>query len=222
MSKRTTIPGARSYRRGELSTTDLLAMADQFSHPALRRAARALVQEIEDSAVDALLVDGDLIIHGNLDTGDHGEREDGEPEATLLVVRGDLVVHGLYRDACNDAPDLVCVLGELRAEHVISAAYLEVQGNLRVAGIVVGDYNDGAAKIGGDLAARLFAPADHGFAVAGAIQVDYLIKGSHGLERGPAPVPWADVPLASLGLHDEDRDAAAIIARLRAAARAPG
>lgn len=140
------------------------------------------------------------------------------PEGTLLVVKGNLTVRGLYRDACNDAPDLVLVTGDLRAEDVITASHLEVGGNLVVANVIVADLNDGAARIGGDLTARLFAPADHCFEVAGSVRSEYFVEGSNACKAKACPpaVTWTEVPLlAALGFSAEAPDIRKIISRLR-------
>lgn len=215
MSTRTAIPGARSYLGGDLTKDEIVAMAKLFGHPRVRAAAIEEAEEIEDYAADAILYEGDLTIDGDFDTGDTGSS--GEAEGTLLVVKGNLTVCGLYRDACNDAPDLVLVTGDLRAEDVITASHLEVRGNVVVANVVVGDFNDGAARIGGDLSARLFAPTDHHFDVAGSIRADYFVEGSNDCKsKTCAPgVAWIDVPLATFGFSAEDPDVAKIIKRLR-------
>lgn len=44
-------------------------------------------REIDQSAADALLYDGDLTTEGDLDTGDWGDSQDRETEGAFLVVR---------------------------------------------------------------------------------------------------------------------------------------
>ena len=144
--------------------------------------------------------------------------EEGEAEGTVLVVRGNLTVRGLYRDACNDAPDSILVLGDLRAEDMITAAHLEVRGSVVVSNVLIGDYNDGSAHIDGDLVARLFVPADHSFTIRGALRAEWFVKGSNELQAKTSPpaVTWRDVPFADLEFRRNDPDASELRKRLRA------
>jgi hypothetical protein len=104
----------------------------------------------------------------------------------------------------------VHVQGTLRAGDLITAGELVVGGDLTVSGTIVGDYNDGRARIGGNLTARLFAPTDHPFRVGGRVRADFVLaRGSIADRAQLTETAWADLPLA------EPFDLGALCARVR-------
>jgi predicted acyltransferase (DUF342 family) len=177
---------ARSFRRGTLAPKTLVELAKLVKRPGLREMASAM----EDFDGDALLWEGELVVDGDFRTSDAG--------AIWLVVRGDLVVSGLYEDTCNDAPDHVFIEGSLRAADVITAGNLDIRGDLRATGSVIGDYNDGGMHVRGDVHARLFGMFDHPFRVDGKVRADYVLWNQQlGDEKPPkGETPFAKLPLA--------------------------
>lgn len=204
MSTRTRVPAARSFRQGQVAVDELVELVRGFRDDRVRADILDQLEDLESYATDAIVLDGDVVVNGDLDTGDTGFSEDGDTEGTLLIIKGDLTVQGLYRDACNDAPDFVLIKGSLRAHDVVTASFLEVGGDLIASGSVVGDYNDGHANIAGDLEARLFAPLDHAFRIGGALRAEFFVGPANRCEARslPAPLAWRDVPLA----HGIDAD----------------
>jgi hypothetical protein len=99
------------------------------------------------------VADGDLHIAGDLILVTEN--------VFVLAVNGSLVVDGLYRD--YDSPEsFLLVSGDMRARDVITMGYLNVDGSLTT-GTLIGDYNDGTARIGGDVRARVFYGEEHYF-----------------------------------------------------------
>jgi len=134
-------------------------------------------------------------------------------EASWLVVRGDVIVSGLYRDTCNQAPDVVWIGGDLRAADVVTGGRLVVQGDLRTTGCIVGDYNDGGTHVHGNVDAQLLAMFDHPYRIEGKIRARFVLADIHAyLRDDPAPkgeTRWADLPLAGKFTPND------LIARLR-------
>lgn len=189
---------ARSFRRGTLGPGELTAMAKLVKRSDLREMAR----EMDAFDGDAMLVEGDLNVPGDFRAKDVG--------VIWLVVKGDLVVDGLYEDTCDDAPDHVFVAGSLRAADVVTAGALDVGGDLVASGVVVGDYNDGDARVRGDLRARLFAPYDHAFRIDGKIRAEaVLLRDGEKARRGTNGKRWSDLDLAAVFTEDE------LVTRLR-------
>jgi hypothetical protein len=84
---------------------------------------------------------GDLTIDGSFDN------------SHILVIDGNLTISGSYDDYRGGTGILV-VLGDMRAEHVISWGSIAVTGNLQAAGLVYAYYNDFTFEVGGTVKAR--------------------------------------------------------------------
>jgi hypothetical protein len=197
------LQGAKSFRRGTLDAKALHAMAKLHRSKHLLEELNEMADDMDSYEGDAYLFEGDLVVDGDFKTSD--------ADATWLVITGDLIVRGLYEDTCNSAPDFVLVQGDLRAEDVITAANLVIDGNLRASGVVVGDYNDGGALVRKDLHATLFQPFDHPFQIVGSVRATYSIADERPPRKiGKGETRWSDVPLAEPFARDE------LMARVRA------
>ncbi len=152
---------AKSWKRGTLTAKELVTAAKLVKRSEITEMASAM----DDYAGNAFLWEGDLVIDGDFCTTD--------ADVTLLIVQGDLIVSGLY-----DAPDehsFVIVTGSLCAADIITASSLDVFGDVKATGVVIGDYNDGGAHIRGNLYAGLFAPTDHPFRIDGKVKADFTL-----------------------------------------------
>ena len=83
---------------------------------------------------------GDLVIDGDLDND------------MLLLVDGDLTIRGTYNDYRGDSGHLL-VLGDVRAENVLSWNAFCATGSLYAAGLVLAYYNDHPFEVSGPLLA---------------------------------------------------------------------
>jgi len=191
---KTVLAKARSWKRGTLTAKELREMAKLVKRSELTEMARSM----DDYDGDAFVWDGDLVVDGDFRLAD--------ADVTWLVVQGDLTVEGLY-----DAPDehsFVIVTGSLRAADIITASSLDVMGDVE-AGVVIGDYNDGGAHVRGDLRARLFAPTDHPFRVAGKVRAEHVLADGRGKPK-KGETAWDDLPLVEPFTLDD------VLGRLRA------
>ncbi|MGW2045869.1 hypothetical protein ACWCPF_11880 [Streptomyces sp. NPDC001858] len=155
----------RSLKQRQVSRSEVLAAVGRFRDGHKIKHVTAGLDEIEDYESDVRLVDGDLHVRGDLDL--HQER------AYLLVVLGDLVVDGGYADY-DDPESYLLVTGDMKARDVVTAGWLEVHGDLR-ADRLIGDYNDCAAYIGGDVRTGLFYGEEHHFTVGGTLTAAAVI-----------------------------------------------
>lgn len=96
---------------------------------------------------------GDLHIDGNFDA---------YSMCQALFVVGDLIIDGLFEDS-EEPESIICVTGNMHAQNVITRGWLEVHGDLTVAGCLVGDYNDCTAAVHGTTRAKFFYPETHYF-----------------------------------------------------------
>lgn len=112
---------------------------------------------------------GDLSVDGNI----VNEMLEGGP---LLFVGGTLKVHNLKKGGAS-----IIVLGDLRAD-----------------GWVIGEYNDGVMRIGGDLEAKAFMLLDHDGFVRGEIRAREL--------NGEEIVDWQKILVAEAFDQPEDLD----------------
>lgn len=144
----------------------------------LRPTTAPWLQRIADAigiANDRIAIyDGDLRTD-SLDTLDE--------RLSILVVHGDLVIDGCFGD--SDHPEMFThVTGSMRARDVITSGWLEVCGNLTVERALLGDGNDCAAWIGGEVACQLFYPERHPFRVGGGVTAPFAF-GDAGLLSTP-------------------------------------
>lgn len=95
----------------------------------------------------------------------------GQPGLCAVLAEGDLTVAGdVLNLDWNDGRALV-VLGSLRAANLLKGgAALLVAGDLECRGLVLGVYNDGSARVAGNLKAQAFITLDHDFGVGGRVE----------------------------------------------------
>jgi hypothetical protein len=96
---------------------------------------------LRDKDATVYLHKGDLTIDGSF-ANDH-----------VLVVDGNLTVRGSYDDY-RDGIGIVVVLGDMRAEHVVSWGSIAVTGTLQATGLVYAYYNDFTFEVAGPVKAR--------------------------------------------------------------------
>ena len=152
----------RSWKRGEVTLPEVRELVAQFEH------ADTLFDDdmMEGCVYDVVVVDGGLDVPGDLSTWN--ERLVG------LVVRGDLTVGGLYTDT-DDPATGVYVLGDMRADRVITTGALGVKGSLTVTGALVGFYNDYSAQVHGDVRTPCFYPENHHFEIGGDLEAPVVL-----------------------------------------------
>ncbi|WP_243369428.1 hypothetical protein [Microvirga solisilvae] len=100
-------------------------------------------------------VAGDLVLNNDAPWNSNGD-------VTAIVVEGDLTIHGnLLNLNLNDGP-MLFVTGTLQAHNLIKGgSYILVLGDLQAQGIVVGEYNDGVIRVGGRIEAQATLSIDH-------------------------------------------------------------
>lgn len=94
-----------------------------------------------DKDTSVRLHKGDLTIDGSF-ANDHA-----------LVIDGNLTIRGSYDDY-RDGIGILVVLGDLRAEHVVSWGSIAVAGTLEASGLVYAYYNDFTFEVAGPVKAR--------------------------------------------------------------------
>lgn len=187
------IANARSYKKNQVSRAEVVTAIGRFRDVHKIKHVTAALDEIEDYTGDIWFVDDDLHIPGDLDLT--------HERAYLLVVLGDLVVDGTYGDD-DDPESFLLVTGNMRARDVVTAGWLEVHGDLSTDRLI-GDYNDCAAYIGGDVHAQLFYGEEHHFTIGGALSAHAVI----GRPRLEIATPPAVIGLDDLRLLEHvDRD----------------
>jgi hypothetical protein len=196
------VVGARSLKLGQVGMAEILVVVATCPER-IRRQLREGLDDLDDHGGDVQIVDGDLHVAGDLDLHHEG--------IYLLVVRGSLNVDGAYCDSDDPASCLV-VTGSMKVRDVVTAGWLEVQGDLEVSGSLIGDYNDCAAHIGGKVRTHLFYPEEHAFDVAGSFTAEVAI-GNHlrlTAARKPRFIPMSDPRLADvfdqalIRFHDDE------------------
>jgi hypothetical protein len=80
--------------------------------------------------------------------------------AHALVVDGDLTIRGSYDDYRDGGIGVLVVLGDLRAEHVVSWGSIAVTGTLQATGLVYAYYNDFTFEVAGPVQARALVVFD--------------------------------------------------------------
>ena len=116
-----------------------------------------------------LILPAGTVIDGNL-VLDWEEDWVQEKSICAIACEGDLTVKGDVVNQVLEGGVLLFVEGDLEAENVVKAgATLMVLGNLNAAGLVIGNYNDGVIRIGGNLRAEAFLLFDHDGCALGEI-----------------------------------------------------
>ena len=97
---------------------------------------------LRDRNVRVHLHKGDLTIDGSF------------ANTHALVVDGNLTIRGSYDDFRGGGIGILVVLGDLRAEHVVSWGSIAVTGTLEASGLVYAYYNDFTFEVAGPVKAR--------------------------------------------------------------------
>lgn len=97
---------------------------------------------LRDRNVRVHLHKGDLTIDGSF------------ANTHVLVVDGHLTINGSYDDFRGGGIGILVVLGDLRAEHVVSWGSIAVTGTLEASGLVYAYYNDFTFEVAGPVKAR--------------------------------------------------------------------
>ena len=97
---------------------------------------------LRDRNVRVHLHTGDLTIDGSF------------ANTHALVVDGNLTIRGSYDDYRGGGIGILVVLGDLRAEHVVSWGSMAVTGALHASGLVYAYYNDFTFEVAGPVRAR--------------------------------------------------------------------
>jgi hypothetical protein len=107
----------------------------------------AIPDYLRDKDAVVHLHKGDLTIDGSFDN------------SHILVVDGNLTINGSYDDY-RDGIGILVVLGDMRAEHVISWGSIAVAGTLQATGLVYAYYNDFTFEVAGAIKARALVVFD--------------------------------------------------------------
>jgi hypothetical protein len=108
----------------------------------LPRSLTLIRDYLRDKGVPVYLHKGDLTIDGSF------------ANTHALVVDGTLTIRGSYDDYRNGGIGMLVVLGDLRAEHVVSWGSMAVTGTLDATGLVYAYYNDYSFEVAGPVTAR--------------------------------------------------------------------
>ncbi len=172
----------RSLKQGTLSPAEADALADRFQLKPMAKVIRSMLSEIDDYEGDVYLHEGDLVVDGPLSVA--------ALNALVLVVQGDLVVKGAYSDA-DDPQTITLVEGSLHATGIVTAGFLEVRGDVRCAGPMLGDYNDCNCLVHGSVHCDLFFPEEHYFEVRGDLAARVALGNVEYRVAGPGARPEA-------------------------------
>lgn len=97
---------------------------------------------LRDTSAEVYLHSGDLTIDGSFANTD------------VLVVDGNLTIRGSYDDYRGGGIGILVVLGDMRADHVVSWGGMAVTGALHATGLVYAYYNDYSFEVAGPVTAR--------------------------------------------------------------------
>ena len=170
----------RGLKQGTMSPAEADALADRFQLNPMAKVIRSMLSEIDDHDGDVYLYEGDLVVDGPLSVAELG--------AIVLVVQGDLVVRGAYSDA-DDPQTITLVEGSLHATGIVTAGFLEVRGDIRCAGPMLGDYNDCNCLVHGSIHCDLFFPEEHFFEVRGDLVARVALGNVEHRVKGPGARP---------------------------------
>jgi hypothetical protein len=153
----------------------------------------------------ALVLPANTEINGDLSLDENADWNSSQ-DITAIVVEGDLTIHGdLLNTNLNDG-SMLFVAGTLKARNVVKGgASLLVLGDLQASGLVIGEYNDGVIRVGGQIAAQATLSLDHDIYARKDIKGDY-----HSFEE----TIWEEV-LVSDVLEDDMPTGALILDQLR-------
>jgi len=98
--------------------------------------------DLRDSDVQVYLHQGDLTIDASF------------VNTHALVVDGNLTIRGSYDDYRGGGIGILLVLGDVRAEHVVSWGSIAVTGTIDATGLVYAYYNDFSFEVAGPVKAR--------------------------------------------------------------------
>ncbi|MFZ5438857.1 MAG: hypothetical protein ACOZQL_02550 [Myxococcota bacterium] len=172
----------RGLKKGSLTLEEAQSLADRFALSPMAKVIRSMLRAIGDSDRDLYLHEGDLVVEGPLSVAELG--------ALVLVVKGDLVVKGCYSDA-DDPQTITLVEGNLRAASIVTAGFLEVRGDVRCDGPMLGDYNDCNCLVHGSVHCNLFYPEEHFFEVRGGLVARVALGNVKYRVSGPGTKPEA-------------------------------
>jgi hypothetical protein len=200
------VVGARSFVRGQVEREELRAAAARCRGARMRERLREALDDLDPAEGDVQIVDGDLHVPGDLDLHERHLR--------LLLVTGRLVVEGALTDS-DDPASFLIVGGAVTARDMVTSGWLDVGGDLEVAGSLVGDYDDGEAQIAGDVRTFFFYPEEHRFEVSGGFRAEVAVGNQLRLvtARKPRFISLGDPRIAEVFDHallrfhdDEDED----------------
>ena len=152
---------------------------------------------------DGTDIKGDLVL-------DWQEAFAAEHNIGAVVCDGDLTVSGDILNAMLEGGLLLFVSGNLQVDNLIAAgSTVIVLGSVLAGGLVVGVYNDGVMRIGGDLKAAAYLLLDHDGFVRGQVEAV-----SHSDDDGD----WCEVLLPHV--FDDEDDFHPNVDKLRACQKA--
>ncbi len=126
-----------------------------------------------------------------------------------LVCEGDVHVDGVLAQLTFTFLNDMVILGNVHAHSLAhSDSHLLIEGDLRVANVVYGEYNDGSLRITGDVHGKAFISGDHDMSADGKL---HLPSYNSGYDDDPAMLSKA--VLDDDGGLDTDKLRAAIYAR---------
>ncbi len=107
-----------------------------------------------------------------------------------VVCEGDLTIDGNVVNHTLEGGPMLFVDGQLRAHHVKKGgASFILLGDVHAEGWVIGEYNDGVIRIGGDLEAQVFLLNEHDGYVRGENRARILTEEKIGGKWGEALLP---------------------------------
>jgi hypothetical protein len=178
----------RSFREGEVSGEELEMAAELFKRSYPAKQVGTLAEGMDSFYGDIFVCDGDLTVNGDLDLF--------KPRTLFLWVKGQLRVHGGFFDY-DDPETLTLVGGDMHADRVHTAGWLNVLGDLVVNGPLVGYYNDCTAYVAGNLECQLFYPENHFFEVSGRAEIEHGIYIGSRLEASNEVTSMTDEEIAT-------------------------
>ncbi|GAA4278308.1 hypothetical protein [Aquimarina mytili] len=103
-----------------------------------------------------------------------------------LIIEGNLTINGTLQTYSYPETFLL-VTGELTVDFLKNSGMLEVGRNLTSNRAIIGDYNHGFVSVHGAAKTHFFYPEQHFFSIHGAINFDYALGDSYGLNDNQNP-----------------------------------